>query len=239
MIRISELYHEYKKANNITAVPRLRLFISTTIAQYIKTYYSQKQKHINRLNIVDIGGGNGDVLTNIGKTLDIPKKHLFCLEPKNGWEYPYDNTKHIQYVFWNNRVFPPGIKPDSVDVVIIMVALHHMTDDTLKAVFDNLVKIVKPGSLLIIKEHDAQNAEDRKCIIWEHALYAIVNGPIATTKNIKEIRNYDEFYNSKTFYDEYIDQYGYVDAISTVLQNPPIRTNTNPTNLYWKVYIKE
>ena len=239
MIRISRAYHQYLKTQKVTTVPRPRLFIALTIAQYIHTYYAKQQKRIHNLNIVDIGGGNGDVITNIGKTLHISKEHLFCVEPDNGWAYPYNNKDHIQYVFWNNRVIPPIISPNSVDVVIIMVALHHMPETTTKALFEHLVKIVKPGSLLIIKEHDAQDANDKKCIVWEHALYAIVNGPEATPDNIKKIRDYDEFYNSKTYYDEYISRYGYIDAIGTVIQNPPNRTSYNPTNLYWKVYIKE
>jgi len=31
---------------------------------------------------------------------------------------------------------------------------------------------------------------------------------------------------------------GYVDAMSTIMQDPQNKTQYNPTNLYWKVYIK-
>jgi ubiquinone/menaquinone biosynthesis C-methylase UbiE len=239
MIRISNLYHMYIIDNNIQQTSRNRLYISQKISQYIKAYFFKKIPDVSKLRIMDIGGGNGDVLTNIGEEMNITKRNLFCVEPMNaGWEYLYTNKKDITYVFWDNKTIPNVIKSNSIDVVLIMVSLHHMTIDTRNALFDNLQLTAKPGSLLIIKEHDMQDKGDKFCIEWEHALFAIINNPLTTRDNIKDLRDYYEDYKSKEYWDKYICSRGYIDDTSVFQHNYQNKTYYNPTNLYWKVYIK-
>jgi hypothetical protein len=186
---------------------------------------------------MDIGGGNGDVLKHIGGVLGISKKNLYCVEPNQGWKYPFTNQDNITYVIWDN-VNIPTIKHNSLDVVVIMVSLHHMTRETRIALMDNIKILAKPKSLLIIKEHDCVDKEDEVAITWEHALFELRDQPLATSQNIKSIRGYYEDYKSKQYWDKFICSNGYVDAMSTIMQDPPNKTQSNPTNLYWKVYIK-
>lgn len=239
MIRISVLYHKYIIDNHIQPIIRSRVYISQKLSQYIKAYFFKKIPSISKIRIMDVGGGNGDVLKNIGYELNITKRNLFCVEPNTaGWEYLYTNKKDITYVFWDNKTIPNVIKSNSIDVVMIMVSLHHMPIDTRNALFDNLQVTAKPGSLLIIKEHDMKDKCDKFCIEWEHALYAISNNPLATRDTIKHIRDYYEDYKSKEYWDKYICSRGYMDDASVFLNNYPNKIYRNPTNLYWKVYIK-
>ena len=197
---------------------------------------------MSKLRIIDVGGGNGDVLKNIGGDLNISKRNLFCLESnKTGWEYVITNADNITYIFWDNINIPNTISSNSIDVVIIMVTLHHMNLSERNALFDNLNVLTKPGSLLILKEHDSQDTSDKFCIEWEHSIYAVITNPIATTnRDIKEIRKaYYEDYKSKKYWDTYICSYGYTSGYSGVFPCAPNKTYKNPTNLYWMVYVKE
>ena len=241
IMRISDIYHT-SVANTIPSTPSNRQYISGYLTQYIKTYYSQQIPDLGNIRIMDVGGGNGDILKNIGISINIPRDNLYCVEPKNGREYVHTNSDYIQYVFWNNVKMPNSIKPTSVDVVIIMVTLHHMTLTSMKALFTNLSRITKPGSLLIIKEHDVIDKADTAAVEWEHILYSIKNSPPATPETISVIQDYykneKNNYKSKAFYDTFIESYGYTDTMSPIMPNQPSRTRYNPTNLYWKVYVK-
>jgi ubiquinone/menaquinone biosynthesis C-methylase UbiE len=173
--------------NNIQPRVINRLYISQKISQYIKAYYFKKIPNVSKIRIMDVGGGNGDVLKNIGEDLNISKRNLYCIESTDGWDYLYTNKKDITYVFWDNKIIPNVIKSDSIDVVMIMVSLHHMTTSTRNALFDNLQVLTKPGSLLLIKEHDMMDTSDKFCIDWEHILYAL-SSPLATKETLNKFQ---------------------------------------------------
>ena len=235
-IRISEIYYKYIYTN-VPRPVRSRPFIEMKLSNYIRSYYSKTIPHKSNIRIMDICGGNGDVLKNIGSLLGIPKNNLYCVEPKQRHKYPVTTQDKITHVIWDNANIPT-IPPNILDVVIIMVSLHHMTRTMRITLMDNIKVLAKPKSLLIIKEYDCVDKEDETVITWEHALVDLRDHPLATSKNIKSIRGYYEDYKSKQYWDNLICSNGYVDAMSTIMQDPPNKTQYNPTNLYWNVYIK-
>jgi ubiquinone/menaquinone biosynthesis C-methylase UbiE len=242
MIRISELYYATHIIPHQPTTPTInksgimtRTYHSNIISKYIATYFSKTKTSTSTLSIMDIGGGNGNTLTNVGNALDIPANRLYCIEPKDGWEYPYSNDEHITYVFWDNKHIPK-IKAHTIDVCIIMVTLHHMTDTQIHKVFENANRLLKPGSLLILKEQDIHTATDKVCIMWEHRLYAIITNPLATNENIEDIRNYHENYKSKKYFDDLLTSFGYSET-TPIIPDVPFNTVANPSNIYWRVYI--
>jgi len=234
-LHISKLYHSYNITSNI---PTNRNFISKKISNYIL-----KNHFLKSMKIVDIGGGNGDVLKEVGQFLKLNKNNLYCVESLSGWTetYNYTNKKYLQYIFWDN-VTIPTIKENTVDVVLIMVSLHHMSDSIVKDLFKNLQILSKPNSLLIIKEHDCQNSNDLYVINWEHHLYEITHRPnLSENDIIKYKANYVDNYKTKGYYDKIIHSYGYIDVVelNRLFEPEPVDKDTkNPTNLYWKIYKK-
>jgi len=227
-IKISKLIHSSHQLN------QNRLFISTKLANFISKYFNNKKQ----LYIADIGGAEGYVLKEIGEMLQLTKKHLYCIEPLTPWTESYNflNDKYIQYVFWDG-IEIKNLKP--LDIVIIMVSLHHMTDDTMKNLFSSIN--VKPGGLLIIKEHDCNTPEDKYVINWEHHLYHLSSLNIQNEDEIKNYKQqYIDNYKSKNFYDEFITLcYGYepILELNRLFENN--NDYKNPTNLYWKIYRKK
>jgi ubiquinone/menaquinone biosynthesis C-methylase UbiE len=238
IIRMSQEYHQYMEDNLIPLRVINRQYTCNILSQYIHSYYFKTVANMSNLRILDVGGGNGDVLVNIGANLNIPKSHLFCLEPNGGWDYQYTNTDKVSYVFWNNKIIPNIVKNASIDVVIIMVTLHHMKEHERNALFTNLHRVTKPGSLLILKEHDAQDRSDILSIEWEHILFSIIRTNVTTLENITEIMNYYEDYRSEDYWDKYICSCGYVGVLSEIIRRIPNKNRYNLDNIYWKVYVK-
>jgi hypothetical protein len=81
MIQISKIIHQTKNSS----IPIIsRTFISNKLSSFIQKYhYSPSMK------IADIGGGNGQILKEIGTTLKLSKEQLYCIE-QNLLYYLYD-----------------------------------------------------------------------------------------------------------------------------------------------------
>lgn len=231
---ISNLYH----SENVINFKPDRHFISYKISKYLlQTCFRKNMK------IADIGGGNGDVLKIIGENLNLKRENLYCVENNsNSWaeSYSFSNGKHIQYIFWDNITIP-NIPTKSLDVVLIMVTLHHMPNDIIQNLFNNLNSLVKPNSILILKEHDCKTRDDLYIINWEHHLYYLINSHILNENDVIRYKeSYVDNYKTKSDYDNLLYKNGYIDIIEfTRLFDKNLNLDkNNATNLYWKVYKK-
>jgi len=103
-------------------------FICNQIATYIREYPYVLKINPNT-NILDIGGGNGNVLSFLGHKYDISASQLVCLEEQDNItdkSFTYDfSHKNISYKFWDNI---SDIESQKFDIIICMVSIHHMTD---------------------------------------------------------------------------------------------------------------
>lgn len=218
-------------------------FITEKIFNYMSRINNLENnlKNNSQLSILDIGGGNGNVLSKLKNKIESPSDFI-CLETKTDWfeKYKYDNS-NIIYKFWDNQVFP--VKDHSVDIVLCMVALHHMEDETIRNVIKETYRILKPGGYFIIKEHDA-NQESLPYIEWEHHLYHVLDcgfndklvetdsylNQVITKYNFKDKKEWEEMITSSNFQLK--------SRLNRFLEQPFKEEDKNPSNLYWDIYLK-
>lgn len=242
MTLISEKVYIDAKKKNIKKDENRQEFISTKIVEYI----SNKVIINNNIKFVDIGGGNGNVLHGISnimkmRGLQFEKTNMICVETKNDWVESYAfNNEDVTYKFWDNNVIE--IEDNSIDIVMCMVSLHHMTDDIIDNTLNEIKRIIKKGGYLFIKEHDANNKDTIKYIEWEHNLYHImdcwyenkcVNVDEYMEKNIANFKSKDEWLNlieEKNM--KFIER---TDRMLSGCYNNNY-DDKNVTNLYWDVY---
>lgn len=231
IIYLSKLIHRNKE---ICHPPKTRTYISNKLSNYLlENHYSKD------MTIVDIGGGNGQILKEIGENMKLPKEQLYCVEPNIPWTEPYSylHNDFIQYVFWDNLWIP--IQDHSIDVVFMMVSLHHMTDETIKKTMENIVRISKPNSVLIVKEHDCVSNEDRYVIEWEHHLYHLVETCQQNEEKCKDyMNNFIQNYKSKMWINDLMMSYGFHSVMELNRLFERNVDTKNPTNLYWKIFTK-
>ncbi len=243
LTNISSMVKKAMILKKVTKDEGRQTFIASKLADYMKK--ELKVNFSDSTTIVDIGGGNGDVLHELNVVLgkervNIPKENLICVETKTDWgeEYPFSN-KDISYVFWNNN----SIKVDtgSADVILCMVSLHHMKDKTLVNTLNEIHRILKPNGVLLIKEHDA-NTESRPYIEWEHHLYHIVDAGYE-----HKLINPDEYlhhnidnYKPKEEWQKMITDEGFrfVDRKDRLLNGRFVANEDNASNMYWDAYVK-
>lgn len=196
----------------------------------------------NDLCIADIGGGNGDVLSLINNLVSGNRDNFICVETATDWVETYShNNNNIVYKFWDNNVI--DIPDDSCDVVMCMVSLHHMDENTVNNTLKEMKRILKKEGLVLIKEHDSDNLNTHKLIDWEHHLYHILDCAYEN-KSV----NPDEYINklvhnfhSKHFWCRMFqeNEFRFVTRTNRFLDGAYVENDPkNPTKLYWDVYSK-
>jgi ubiquinone/menaquinone biosynthesis C-methylase UbiE len=243
---ISTIVRKYIMKNNIKRDPLRQDFIVGKIISYLNIQLKPRIKcSLDALKWVDFGGGNGNVLSGINNALterQSKPENFICVETNKWVEKYLFNNENITYMFWNNETV--DIEDASIDIVLCMVSLHHMTDETISNVLKEAYRILKPDGLFFLKEH-SMTRDSYYFIQWEHHLYHILD------------ISYDgQIFNSAKYFNNSIENYKPKEMWARIIQNNGFsllqRLNRfldgdfnngeneykNATNLYWDVYTK-
>jgi ubiquinone/menaquinone biosynthesis C-methylase UbiE len=238
---ISKLVTNVYKINQYVPDENRQDFITTKIINYL--YQLPKSTELDTdIEFVDIGGGNGNVLNQLATILDIKKDKVICVETNSDWVENYEyNHSNISYMFWDNTDLK--IESNSVNCVLCMVSLHHMTDTTIHNILKEIKRILKPDGILLIKEHDTNNIS-QKYIKWEHYLYHILDN--AYKYDIINPEMYLETaidnFKSKEEWQSIIETIGeltWKERTNRFLDGEFTNDPKNPTNLYWDIYVNK
>ena len=228
-------------------------FICKQMIEFIKNKLikSTKKKVMTRdTRIIDIGGGNGNLLHCFSEKFGIPKKNLVNIE-NGSFEYDYTHQKTVTY-----KTLKPSDGDDimnisgevfkNADYILCMVVLHHMTDENIDNTVKFIRKHIKRGGYVFIKEHDADTKDVRCLINWEHHLYRLMEHTDGDMP-VNEIQKYvDDVYIGNYKKEVYFDRlfqgqdFKLVATLDHVMGGPlksgADKWERNPTQLFWKVY---
>lgn len=242
MYIINQIIRDYKVSKYESTENKNHLWVADNLSSIITNHFAGSV--IEDLQILDIGGGEGDVINYIGDNLNIPKSQLFCIENNTEWFENYEFKNPIQYVFWDNKTIPN----DRADVVILMVSLHHMKDNTIRNLFMEIKRILSPNGIIILKEHNCETEVDKQVINWEHHLYHILKSKDDEELTAKKCQDYltgfVSNYKSENDFD-WIFIENYFKSIKKMnrsfkdINSGNVNDYGNATNLYWKIYTHE
>jgi SAM-dependent methyltransferase len=237
--KINKIFDSDDKTN------KSHVWVSENLSKIIKEYWEKDIVELNdsnkasNLKIIDIGGGEGNVIKWIGETLDIPNKNLYCIESKSSWSESYNFQNNINYIFWDNQII--DLENNSINIALVMVSMHHMDKLTINNLMLNLKRILKPNALVIIKEHDMTEDYLKIVIDLEHHLYHILMTPNSelTEENInKYLQTFINNYIPKLELDALMinNNFKHINSYDRMFKQLVQHDNLNATNLYWSVY---
>jgi ubiquinone/menaquinone biosynthesis C-methylase UbiE len=237
--KINKIFDSDDKTN------KSHVWVSENLSKIIKEYWEKDIVELNysnkasNLKIIDIGGGEGNVIKWIGETLDIPNKNLYCIESKSSWSESYNFQNNINYIFWDNQII--DLENNSINITLVMVSMHHMDKLTINNLMLNLKRILKPNALVIIKEHDMAEDYLKIVIDLEHHLYHILMTPNSelTEENInKYLQTFINNYIPKLELDALMinNNFKHINSYDRMFKQLVQHDNLNATNLYWSVY---
>ncbi len=150
----------------------------------------------NGIKHLDFGGGSGEfckAFKDYNASID-----TYCLDVERWYGKTHTNKyTDINYTFVNTSSIP---FPDNhFDIITIIQVLHHI-DDILKTLSE-ISRILKPGGIVFIREHDCTSKEDWICINLEHMLYDVTN-----SGNFESYFNYRAYYYNKNIMYQLFDK---------------------------------
>ncbi len=236
--KISSIISKYYQRQSLKRDEHRQDFITEKIINFLN---GMRPEIINgNLYIADIGGGNGDVLSLINNSVGGIRENFVCIETETDWVESYShNHDNILYKFWDNNVI--DIPDKSCDVVMCMVSLHHMDENTAINTMKEMKRILKKDGIVLIKEHDSDNLDTHRLIDWEHHLYHILdcayeNKLVNTNEYMnKMVHNF----HSKHYWCRMFTENGFkfVTRTNRFLDGAYVENDQkNPSKLYWDIY---
>jgi SAM-dependent methyltransferase len=135
--------------------------------QKFKKYTKFFPKNIEK--VVDIGCGDGLDLSYIRQTYNIKMWNAVCADIKDERDPNYQKkTMHLKIELDK----PMKIKNNSVDVVFLFHVIHHMMDNVYDRLND-IYRILKPGGILCVKDHDVRTKEQAINVSFQHYSYEL------------------------------------------------------------------
>jgi len=145
----------------------------------------------NFTKYLDFGGGIGDVSSTIAKNLKLKKENSFVTDIQNwlGKEHTDEYVKYITYRYLKTNYLPfdDGI----FELITCLQVLHHIPDK--KYTISQLHRVISPSGILIVREHDCRDVQDRTMIDIEHSLHAYA----VDEQGVDYFQNYHDNYMSK------------------------------------------
>jgi len=129
---------------------------------------------------LDIGGGDGSITRAIAQAIGAPPGEAFNAEPLTE---PGDFPPEL---VWVQEEANGGLPlPDSkFELVTALMSLHHVTPQILPHLLEEIARVMRPGGILIVREHNLDGCKDsslspvaaRQFIDWIHILYDLIEG---------------------------------------------------------------
>ena len=201
--------------------------------QYIFNYDEFKillARQNARFKYLDLGGSDGAITSEIGKTLKLPKENVINADISEWFsnELPKNVIDTITYITINEYGRLP-FSDSEFSFITAFQSLHHIED--IHNRLSELARIIKPGGFLLIREHDELNVCTKMLIDIDHSMYE-VNENKDFTKYLDE---YDAYYQSKEKWTEDLSKHGF-HYIHQLGYN--MRRDYNPTRIYYALYKK-
>ena len=118
-------------------------------------------------SILDVGCGEGSITTAVGKALNLRASRIHGCDVRepastNGFTFQHITDNHYR-IPYEDEQFP---------CVLALMSLHHI--DHVEDTLTEIRRILRPGGVLIIREHDLSSPELSPVIDVMHGLYARV-----------------------------------------------------------------
>lgn len=161
----------------------------------------------NNTVYLDFGCNNGAITTEICKELfDGCQCYGADILPVPEFESPY-----YKYIKIDTEIPLPD---NSVDVITCLMVLHHV-DDAVKYIRE-ISRVLKPGGIIIMKEHDIDGERDTDGQIFLdilHGLYTVSWATYGNQENPEHCLNYYARYRKKEQWTQLLKEYGGIDRI--------------------------
>ena len=205
---------------------------ATEIYKYINDALKYNNKNIggDQYYHLDFGGNDGSVASEFAKITKLDKSQVFSADVERWLGNKKDNLfQNITYTMLSENQKLP-YKSESFDSISLLQVLHHI--EFIDVHLKEIHRILKPGGILVIKEHDCDTLSTQLLIDIEHMIHEVVEPEV---QNLKILNSYAAFYKSFTELNKLLENIGF----EFVSDDYNFNTKYNPTRYYFATYKKK
>jgi SAM-dependent methyltransferase len=176
-------------------------------------------KNFTVKSYLDYGCGNGTITSCIGTYFGLAPDHIY------GVDVIASSSDKITYI----RGAPHNIPSGSIDCITAFVSLHHL-GNKLDAVLSEIARMLRPGGIFIIREHDYNNTDTMRAYLnLIHMCFDIYNTGSCNVNDLRENTRYKSYHNWNIL----MHKYGFI------LQKTIYYPGKNLQRLYHALYLLE
>ena len=178
---------------------------------------------------LDFGCSTGDFTESIGSALGLEMSDTHGIDIVQ-----YETDKKFTF----SKIVDDKIShdDDKFDLVTAFMVFHHIKDETLDIMFDELFRVTKPGGILIIREHNVESRESEEMTVILDFMHDMYDDVLQSETSWKDTDKYYAKYKSMNKWDELLTAKGF-----SVLENQPYfnsNPKTNSVAQYMRLYEK-
>jgi ubiquinone/menaquinone biosynthesis C-methylase UbiE len=113
---------------------------------------------INVEVLLDIGAGNAELGAYFGKMLDTKQVYALDIYPEKDFVQP---STESTVIYKQMKDFVVPLPDRSVDMVMMMMFLHHVNEKGKLKVLKEIQRVLKPGGIVFIREHDVPSGDKK------------------------------------------------------------------------------
>lgn len=213
-----------KEKRNIKRANEVYKYINDALKIVNKSIGGDQYYHL------DYGGNDGSVASEFAKITKLDKSQVFSADVESWLGNKKDNLfKNITYnMLSENQKLP--YDNESFNSISLLQVLHHI--EFIDVHLKEIHRILKPGGILIIKEHDCESASTQMLIDIEHMIHEVVEPEV---QNLKILNTYAAFYKSFNDLNKILENIGFEFVSDDYNFNPKY----NPTRYYFVTYRKK
>lgn len=202
-------------------------------ARYIKELLIKGGVTENITSYMDFGGADGSITSIVAKEFNIPAEKTLCVDLESWGNMHHDQTrnvykKYITFVPVTEGDIDIPLTKKSVMFITSLQVLHHMPDP--QHTIDEFYRVLKPGGVVFLREHDSSSQDDNKMFDLIHILYEIV---LTEKPNWSYREGPQPVYRSSKEWRQMFEKAGFKSLIST-------QTSTKDSNrVFHEVFIKD
>ena len=142
-----------------------------TIKRSLEKYSPQISSYL------DVGCGNGEITVALGKLFDLPPSGIRGCDIQNSCcPSEVKETTHQQMTFKTNQVNKLPYDDESCDLVTAMMVLHHVLDDCVDSMCEEIFRVVRSGGFFVLREHNCNEQDEvlSNFLDQVHGMYSLV-----------------------------------------------------------------
>ena len=171
---------------------------------------------------LDVGSGNNVLTECIGTALKLAPTEIFAVDVKDDYFNEQDRVGKCEFAYFDGKTL--GFPDNHFNVVTSMHVLHHVADDDLDELLATLHRVMMPGGVLLLREHDLADEINELIVELRHIFWSVVLEKQLTYQDF--IGSYRSRLRPRNEWRELLAKAGFeVEGQSSIPQGPNLSSN--------------